>query len=45
MIAALNNSTSVNNATQIFEDTYEKAGTPQMERRFAYAQEIFNCLS
>jgi len=45
MIEALNNSTSVNNATLIFEDTYEKAGTPNMSQRYTYAQEIFNCLS
>jgi hypothetical protein len=44
MIGALNNSTSVNNATLIFEDTYEKAGSPNMSQRYAYAQEIFNCL-
>ena len=44
MITALNNSTSVNNATLIFEDTYERAGNPQMENRYAFAQEIFNCL-
>ena len=44
LVSALNNSTSVNNATQIFEDIYEKAGTPKMENRFAFAQEVFNCL-
>ena len=44
LVSDLNNSTSVNNATQIFEDTYEKAGDPQMQNRFSFAQEIFNCL-
>jgi hypothetical protein len=44
MISALNNSTSVNDATLIFEDTYERAGNPQMENRYAFAQEVFNCL-
>ena len=44
LVSALNNSTSVNNATQIFEDIYEKAGTPKMENRFAFAQEVFECL-
>jgi hypothetical protein len=45
MIGALNNSTSVNNATLIFEKTYTGARTPLMENRYAYAQEIFNCLT
>ena len=45
MIGALNNSTSVNNATLIFEKTYERAQTPLMKNRYAYAQEIFNCLT
>ena len=44
LVSALNNSTSVNNATQIFEDIYEKAGDPQMENRFSFAQEVFECL-
>ena len=34
--------TNVREACQVFEDSFERAGKPMMERRFKYAEEFYN---
>ncbi len=39
-LPAIKATTTVEEATQVFEDKFEKAGDPQMENRIKYAQEV-----
>ena len=44
LIQRLNNTQSVENAVKDFEQTYERAGTPVIDKRINYANEVFDCL-
>ncbi len=44
LIQRLNNTQSVEDAVRDFEQTYERAGTPAIDKRINYANEVFDCL-
>lgn len=45
LIQRLNNAQSVEDAVRDFEQTYERAGTPAIDKRINYANEVFDCLT